>query len=101
MRAMIVGLLGLGALLAGCGPSALEQRVCEMWTDEGGSVKRLEQYRALSTAQIAELKGEAAEQWAYGFMANQQAAARVSRRLSISVREVNEALKKCRVAETA
>jgi len=104
---MIVGLLGLGATLAGCGPSALQQRACEMWADEGGSTASLETWLAhFSRPEQAAEIGPAGDQWRtpqlraqaqyeYGQQKNQEAKARVSRRLSISLREVDEALKKC------
>jgi hypothetical protein len=134
MRAVIVVLLGLGATLAGCGPSALEQRVCEMWGDEGGSnrtvaewleyfsqpeqVAQIEasnaQWRAIKTSRWREPgldnarsrlhatpQSRAQEQYDYGQAKNQEAKARASLRLSISLREVDEALKKCPGAKPA
>ena len=114
----------IGALVTACGPDAAsvavtpsgqERRVCEMYGDAGGSPESLAYWvkHFNEPAQVAEIEknnaspygtkytpqSRAERQFAYGIKKNSEAKASVSMRLSISLREVNDALAKCSKAD--
>lgn len=92
-------------LVVGCGPSAVEQRACDMYVEAGGSTdKRTEATDPIATDTNSESMrkafGETPQERAAYFTAlgketNEKARAVASARLTLSLREVDEALKKC------
>jgi len=99
-RAMIVALIGVGATLAaGCGPSALQRRACDMYAEAGGGPGLADPPPAVRDGKVVPY-----QEWAvaaYRGSRNREARAAVSARLSISLREVGEALGKCGPAPAA
>jgi hypothetical protein len=113
-RAVIVMLIGIGATVSGCGPTELQRRTCDMYVDAGGRaapdlaywIKFFNAPNAVDdmNKRYAEREGpkppetsqvRAQRHVASVKLANQMAKDIVSARLSISLREVDQALEKC------
>ncbi len=119
MKTIIITPVLVIALLVGCGPSAqqqLQKRVCEMYEDAGGgretslsewlkwfnTPEKLAEMKA-NNARNADnpyitpetLESRAESQFAYGRERNERARSIVSVRLNISLRETDEAMRKC------
>jgi hypothetical protein len=100
--AVVIALAGT-VLLAGCGPSALQQRACDLFVEAGGARERDHAYwvKAYSDQLIKPKEGgmtarELADMAVVFFKREKtKIAASVATSLSMSLREVDEALVKC------
>lgn len=103
MRGTVVIALAATTFLAGCGPTALQQRACDLFVEAGGQREHDHAYwvKAYSEQLIKPKEGgmtalELADMAVVFFKHEKtKIAASVATRLSISVREVDEALEKC------
>jgi hypothetical protein len=101
--ACLIALGGTVLFLAGCGPSALQQRACDLFVDAGGAREHDHAYwvKVYSDQLIKPKEGGVAARkladMAVVFFKREKTkiAASVATRLSMSVREVDEALLKC------
>jgi hypothetical protein len=114
MRALLAVLVVL--LLAGCGPSRVEQRACDMYVEQDGghdpsvaewvktfsdptwienNRKQNEKYEWTDIWANKTVQDHAEAQARFVKDRNEKVRALVSAQLSISLREVDEALKKC------
>ena len=104
-RAFGIALVGT-VLVAGCGPTALQQRACDLFVEAGGEREHAHAYwvKAYSEQVIKPKEGGMTAQrladMAIASYKRQKAkiTASVAARLSMSLRDVDEALEKC-VAE--
>jgi hypothetical protein len=103
MRWALLIALGGVVLLAGCGPSALQQRACDLFVDAGGARERDHSYwvKTYSDQLIKPKEGgmtalKLADMAVVFFRREKiKIAAGVATRLSMSLREVDAALVKC------
>jgi hypothetical protein len=100
-------LVVLNAILFSLGPSAQQRRACEMYGDASSKIylANVEKYfnRPKVVAEIEAHNARFTEESRtrqFGQWLNEEASDVVSARLSISLREVAEALEKCRKAKT-
>jgi hypothetical protein len=87
MKSGIIGLI-TAVLLVGCGPSALQQRACDMFSEAGG-VRQDPQFPVwpnLTPEQLAHVDQA---------VRNDGARMMISARLAISLHEVDDLLKTC------
>jgi hypothetical protein len=103
MRGTVVIALAATAFLAGCGPTALQQRACDRFVEAGGQREHDHAYwvKAYSDQLIKPKEGgmtaRALADMAVAFHKREKTriAASVATHLSMSLREVDEALGKC------